>query len=445
MNISSIIIKNFRGIEEKEFCFDSKMNVIVGNNTAGKTSVLQAIQIALGAYLQCIPFLPKEKPYRRNFVSTDRPREEVKGESIMRNDKNPYVCVNANCEINCYDEGSNYIQHRTLSWYREAKGNTTIHALKNIGQLDDYVATMLSYRADKSENKEVIMPIVLAFGADRIDNNYKIVQKTKAKESRWEKAYKFALSEYVGFRNAFDWIDRYNSGTKASKEYPGTDEAFLSALSSAASIENIELDTKNHQLWADIKVTNLPQRRLPYELMSDGFKVMINLASEIAYRSVMLNGFLGRDAVKKTPGVVLIDEMDIYLHPHWQQHVLADLQRAFPCIQFIVTTHSPYIVQSVETPNVISLDGVKASISPSNRGVEEIAVSEMGMKGMMRSAVYRKKTELAARYFELVKAECSDKNLIASVKKELDELEYEAGLLHDPAYEAFLKFHRKDL
>jgi len=445
MILKNIKIENFRGIECRRFQFDSKMNVIVGNNTAGKTSVLHAIQIALGAFLQCVPFLPKEKPYRRNFISTDRPREVVKGEPLIRNDKNPYVGVDTFCDVYSYDDGTQHIKHLDVSWYREAKGNTTIHATKNIGELDAYVNEMLSYREDKLESKNVVMPIILAFGADRIDNNYKIVQKTKVKESRWEKAYKFALSEYVGFRNAFDWIDRYDSGTKSTKEIEGTDQAFLEALETAARLSNVEMDTKNHQLWADVKVTNLPERRLPYELMSDGFKAMVNLASEIAYRCVMLNGFLGKDAVKMTPGIVLIDEIDIYLHPHWQQHVLADLQEAFPKIQFVVTTHSPYIVQSVERENVITLDGRVGAVSPSNRSIEEIAVSEMGMEGMMRSAAYRKKMELATRYYQLVKEGSKAGVDVASVKEELDELERQSDMLHDAAFDAYMRLKRKNV
>lgn len=154
---------------------------------------------------------------------------------------------------------------------------------------------------------------------------------------------------------------------------------------------------------------------------------------------------MGRDAVRKTPGIVLIDEIDLYLHPHWQQHVLADLQEAFPEIQFVVSTHSPFIVQSVDSQNVIALDSQNAPISPNNRGIEEILACEMGMQGMLRSKTYRTKQELAKKYFELVKAGKSGEAETEEVKKKLNKLELEAGLLHDPAYEAFLKLNRGKL
>lgn len=184
---------------------------------------------------------------------------------------------------------------------------------------------------------------------------------------------------------------------------------------------------------------------LTYDMMSDGFKAMINICAEIAYRCIQLNGFIGVEAVRSTPGIVMIDEIDLFLHPHWQQHVLQDLQNAFPRMQFIVTTHSPFIVQSVDSQNVIALDSQNAPISPNNRGIEEILACEMGMQGMLRSKTYRTKQELAKKYFELVKAGKSGEAETEEVKKKLNELELEAGLLHDPAYEAFLKLNRGKL
>ena len=72
MRINDITIKNFRGfIEERHFEFDSKMNVILGDNTTGKTSLLHAVQIALGAYLQALKIIPGGKAFSRNFLATD--------------------------------------------------------------------------------------------------------------------------------------------------------------------------------------------------------------------------------------------------------------------------------------------------------------------------------------------------------------------------------------
>ena len=74
---------------------------------------------------------------------------------------------------------------------------------------------------------------------------------------------------------------------------------------------------------------------------------MIALVADIAFRATKLNPHLGAEASRKTPGIVLIDEVDMHLHPEWQQLVLSGLTEAFPEIQFIVTTHSPQVLTTV--------------------------------------------------------------------------------------------------
>ena len=66
-----------------------------------------------------------------------------------------------------------------------------------------------------------------------------------------------------------------------------------------------------------------------------------------------LNPHLGADALAGTPGIVLIDELDLHLHPRWQRHVVADLRRTFPLVQFVTTTHSPQIISEVQPENLI--------------------------------------------------------------------------------------------
>jgi predicted ATP-binding protein involved in virulence len=114
--------------------------------------------------------------------------------------------------------------------------------------------------------------------------------------------------------------------------------------------------------------------------MSDGLQAMINIVSEIAHRCIELNGCLGRDAIRKTPGVIMIDEVDVFLHPHWQKHVLQDLMAAFPMIQFVVSTHSPFIVQSLQQGQLISFDeDVRQEGEPFRESLEDIASERMGL------------------------------------------------------------------
>ena len=81
--------------------------------------------------------------------------------------------------------------------------------------------------------------------------------------------------------------------------------------------------------------------------------------ADIACRCAKLNPHLGEDACEKTNGIVMIDEVDIFLHPAWQQRILGDLHAAFPNIQFIVTTHSPQVVSTAPRESVRIIDAAE--------------------------------------------------------------------------------------
>jgi len=449
MNIKSIRVQNFRGFEDRTFDFDSKMNVVLGDNTTGKTTLLHAVQIALGAYLQAMTLIPGGKAYRRNFKQTDqvKKRSEI-NKSFLPDVNKPQISIVTGFYRAIFNHDTSSINDNIIdvSWYR----NSNNISRKSASELINAVSEMEDVRRRADDTRiNSIFPLMLSFGAARLDKNYKGAEKTKARETREAKAYKCALDEQVDFKSAFNWLYRYDKNLNKEKEFEGTIDAFLEAMGKAIpALKIIEIDTKNEEFNAEIQMTKDPAPHwLTYDMMSDGFKAMINIVAEIAYRCIELNGFLGRNAVKQTPGIVLIDELDLYLHPHWQQHVLADLQKAFPKFQFIVTTHSPFIVQSVDSNNIIRLDGAISPISPSNRGIEEIMVAEMGLDVKMgdRSEKYRKKFNLAHQYYELVKAGKEGKTETDQVRKDLEQLELDASLFHDAAFEAALKLKRGDL
>lgn len=86
---------------------------------------------------------------------------------------------------------------------------------------------------------------------------------------------------------------------------------------------------------------------MPVDMLSDGLRNAIAMVADLAFRAYKLNPNLGERAALETPGVALIDEVDMFLHPSWQQTILASLRDAFPEVQFLVTTHSPQVISSV--------------------------------------------------------------------------------------------------
>lgn len=95
----------------------------------------------------------------------------------------------------------------------------------------------------------------------------------------------------------------------------------------------------------------------PWRELSDGFHVFLALVADIARRAVILNEQDGGDAAALAEGVVMIDEIDLHLHPRWQRGVLDGLRAAFPKLQFVVTTHSPQVLSSALNRQVRLLRG----------------------------------------------------------------------------------------
>lgn len=92
------------------------------------------------------------------------------------------------------------------------------------------------------------------------------------------------------------------------------------------------------------------------ESASDGARCAMGTVADLAMRMALANPELGAQAAEKTQGIVLIDEVDLLLHPSWQQTVLTDLMRIFPKVQFVVTTHSPQVLSTVKPDQIRILD-----------------------------------------------------------------------------------------
>lgn len=144
---------------------------------------------------------------------------------------------------------------------------------------------------------------------------------------------------------------------------------------------------------------NTPRGKIYFEYLSSGYKscifILLGIIKEIEYRFNSL-GIL----VKDFDGIILIDEIDLHLHPTWQIKLINSLKKLFPNAQFIITTHSPHIIQSANNDTVIPLfvdennDTQIKEIQPNEFGfqgwtIEEILKDVMGMEDT-RSDLYRK-------------------------------------------------------
>ena len=119
---------------------------------------------------------------------------------------------------------------------------------------------------------------------------------------------------------------------------------------------SIFFDLDTHRLMLEFETEDGSAQKFAMDEMSDGYKNTLSMIGDIAYRMAVLNPTLGDQVLNETPGIVLIDEIDLHLHPKWQQSILSDLNEIFPNIQFVVSSHAPAVVNSVQREQIRILD-----------------------------------------------------------------------------------------
>ena len=160
-------------------------------------------------------------------------------------------------------------------------------------------------------------------------------------------------------------------------------------------------------------------RVLPFRLLSEGIRITMALIIEIAFRCYLLNfKKTGASCLTETNGVVLIDEIDLHLHPSWQKRVLNDLMRTFPAIQFIVTTHAPMVLAGAKNAKVFGLkDGLIYPISPLYGKDANSILPEMGTEDRIKEV----KDKLEKYFINIENGRGKDKESL-SLRSELKTL-----------------------
>ncbi|AMB88363.1 ATP-binding protein [Pseudomonas agarici] len=191
----------------------------------------------------------------------------------------------------------------------------------------------------------------------------------------------------------------------------------------------------------DLELRNLlvsfnTNKTVPFNDLSDGQRGLITLIADIARRMCILNPHMGKDVLRNTSGVVIIDELDIHLHPAWQRTIVRALKTAFPKVQFIVASHSPQIIGSLRPKEIIVLDNGDSSHPRVSYGLDSSRVLEEVM------GVSQREPKVESLLSELFRA--LENNNLEEAKARLLSLKAEAPDLPEFARaEALLK--RKEI
>ncbi len=347
MHVSKIRMRNFRCYTDFTMEFSPNLTVIVAENGKGKTAILDGLAIAMAPYLAAFSGIRT-----RNIQSNDvrMVLEVATSRKELQIQRMKYLLpVVLEMEVLGTD-GKPY------SWKRElktVKGRTSSVTAKFIADYGKKVVEELN----RPNDADIILPVLGYYGTSRMWNDSVLLKRKDVNLSRTS-GYVECLEPSGSYNTFAQWF-RYAS--ESALEYDRIiAEKHLDAKNPYKNILNAVnraiITCIESMGWNDLKYSfaaqNLlichPQKgELPLDAMSDGARSVISMAADIAYRMARLNPDLGEEVTLKTPGVILIDEVDMHLHPSWQQTVVNDLRKAFPSVQFIVTTHSPQVLTSV--------------------------------------------------------------------------------------------------
>lgn len=428
--INEIKLHNFRRFTNKTFSLDKKMNVLIGSNSSGKTTLLEAANIILGAYLAAYKyFVPSRFVYNisENDVhrkSQSQPQMDVLisldiaqypcsvgAELIMNQKPLTFKRILEKKESRTKFDGNNPMQKQVVAWENLIKGGD-------------------------GSDQNIVFPLVLYLSSARLWNENKNSDFNYDIPNRMD-AYHRCLDKKRSMQMSFNYIRHLvevSNQEKNGMDFPAY-KLIMNAIKSSMADELPSGDSIEYSLrYNGLALVKKDGTWIPFEGLSDGYRGVIKIVADIATRMCILNPYLRDSALEKTPGIVIIDELDLSLHPSWQRRIVNTLMALFPEIQFLCATHSPFIVQSLEKGQLISMEG-QIEDEYAGQSIEDIAEDIMGVVNPQYSDERRKMYELAQEYFAELNGVHTREGL-KIIREKLDVLTARFG--DNPAYYAFL-------
>ncbi|WP_372741033.1 AAA family ATPase [Neptunomonas sp.] len=417
MKIKRLSLINFRRFADFGIEFDKQLTVLVARNGAGKSSVLDAVATALGPFLTRLPKVSGINPKDTDFRTYDDGK------------KPPYMRIT--CE-----------SFKGMKWDRTEKRDQAKSTASLIPEgigvkaINEYVDQFIDAYND---DEEFELPIFIHYGTGR--GVFEVPQRKKnfGKDFLRFDAYTGSLESHTNFRKFVEYFYFLEEQeNKKIKELRSFDFVLpeLKAIRKAINQLMPEFSNPRGVYPAGILVdwkTNNSIKQLRIEQLSDGYRTTLAMVMDIAARMAEANP--DKEDPLKTEGVVLIDEVDLHLHPGWQQTIIPDLMRTFPNIQFIITTHSPQVVSTVPARSLRVIDwegeGDEESVRLIPVDFSLGAESQLILEQILGVSPRPKNIEIVAlleQYKQLVSDDKWDSKEALTIRKRLDEW----GAEHEP-------------
>ena len=336
MKIKKAIIENFKGIEHCEIEFGPDFNLLIGDNGVGKTSVLEALSVGLGGFIAGIGDV-KTKHFTKDEIRIIL--ENTGDGSYNRRYMTP---VSVKCCVELEDQSVEWVRRKnSLTSSRSTVEPRTICKIaEKMANEPGHILPIISYQStarmwmQKKESSENIFS----------GKFYRTV------------GYENCLEEASNIKMLMNWIrhmEKLEWRTKKNiAEYRGVMACVLKfmRIMEDEEILGVQYDDQSDELVFVTKSESLPIRAL-----SSGYQSLIWMVLDIAYRMALLNPDL-KSHIADIPGIIMVDELDMHLHPKWQWNVILALRNTFPNVQFIAATHSPIIISSCKDETLIRIN-----------------------------------------------------------------------------------------
>ena len=342
MKLQNLHLRNFRCFEDLDISFHDQLTVIVGENGAGKTAILEASAVAIGTFLYSM------KGINYGLKRTDAHNKYFNiGSSI---DIQPQYPVEV--------QASGIVDGKHIRWERtlnSENGKTTVIGAKDMTLISEQYRNRMM-KGDLS----LRMPIVAYYGTGRLWDYHREKKIDTFRKSNRSNGYIDCLDGTANVKLMLNWFKNmaYADGQiqKPSAEFAAVRGAMEKCFALMTGIDDVHVQF--NPFTAEIEISYIDGKesaRIPLNQMSDGYKGTISLIADIAYRMAILNPGFSDNVINETQGVILIDEVDLHLHPAWQQRIINDLTSIFPKVQFIVSTHASAVINSVKSENLLIL------------------------------------------------------------------------------------------
>ncbi len=423
MHIHKLKLERFRGANYLPLDLHEKLNVFVGMNGAGKSSILDATAILLSWFANRI----------KHAGVSGRPISEL---DIKNNESS------ANLDI-MVCEGESYFGWN-ISKVRKGRSRKDVASV--LISMSEY-AKQIQAEITESEG-QVNLPLFAYYPVNRavLDIPLRIREK-----HRFDllSAYDESLTSGASFRTFFEWFrereDLENEARRdqqtffASDTSPSFPDPQLEAVRSALSTfmpEFKNLTVRRNPLRMEVEKQGV---RLTVNQLSDGEKCLMAMVGDLARRMAILNPL--REDPMLGKGIILIDEIDLHLHPKWQRMVIPKLVEVFPNCQFIISTHSPHVITHVRSESLFLLemtdDGLVSYRPEESYGktVERVLEDLMGLETTRPSEI----KEALSKIYKLI-----DRGDLQGARDSIVKLEKQIGADPDLA-KANVLIKRKEL